>query len=159
MELKQYLQKVTALLVKYRYAVMVLALGMVLMLLPSGITSAEPEATEPVPVLTSSDQEKLASILSQIRGAGRVEVLLSYASGERTQYQTDGSDDRTDTVTVTDSDRNQTGLVTQVDPARYGGAIIVCQGAGDPSVKLAIVDAVSKFTGLTSNQIAVLEMK
>jgi stage III sporulation protein AG len=39
------------------------------------------------------------------------------------------------------------------------GAIVLCQGADVPSVRLAIVDAVSKVTGLVANQISVLKMK
>ena len=88
-------------------------------------------------------------------------MLLSYAEGERIIYQTDTDDgfQSSDTVTVTDSERNQTGLVVQTVPAVFQGAVIVCQGAGNPSVRLAIVDAVSKYTGLGAHQISVLEMK
>jgi len=39
------------------------------------------------------------------------------------------------------------------------GAVIVCQGADDPQVRLSIVDAVSKVTGLGSDKISVLKMK
>ena len=88
-------------------------------------------------------------------------MLLRVGSGAQTVYQTDtdSTGQRADTVTVTDSDRNETGLVTQILPPVYEGAIIVCQGAGDPTVRLAIVDAVTKYTGLGANQVSVLEMK
>ena len=41
----------------------------------------------------------------------------------------------------------------------YQGAIILCQGADSPSVRLAITQAVSKVTGLPTDRIAVLKMK
>ena len=112
-------------------------------------------------------EEKLASILSQVDGAGKVQVILTAAAGEEIIYQTNNdltSNDESnstdvDTVTITDSERNQTGLIRQVNPPIYQGAIVVCQGADDPTVQLAIVDAVSKLTGLGANRISVLKMK
>ena len=64
-----------------------------------------------------------------------------------------------DTVIITDSERNQNGLIHQINPPSYMGAIIVCQGADDPAVKLSITEAVSKITGLKTNRISVLRMK
>lgn len=138
---------------------MVLVLGLALMMIPGKPKDQEPMELEESQIVSLSPEEKLEQILCSVKGAGRVEVLLSYAEGERTLYQTDSGTQSTDTVTVTDSDRNQSGLVAQVIPAVYRGAVIVCQGGGNPAVRLAIVDAVAKFTGLGSNQIAVLEMK
>lgn len=152
------------LLKKYRYAIAVLILGLGLMLLPTG--TGQPTETAPAAAATASQspEQRLAAILSQVAGAGEVQVLLSVAQGERTDYQTDTdtsgpTNQRSDTVTVTDRDRNETGLIVQVHPPEYLGAVIVCQGADDPTVRLAIVDAVSKYTGLKANQISVLKMK
>ena len=93
--------------------------------------------------------------------------MLTVASGTETIYQTNsdsstGGDTQTtryETVTVTDASRNQSGLIRQVNPPNYLGVIVVCQGADSPSVKLAIVDAVSKITGLGADRISVLKMK
>ena len=63
------------------------------------------------------------------------------------------------TVTLTDSNRNQSGLIRQIIPEKYQGAVILCQGADDPIIRLAIVDAVSKATGLGANKISVLKLK
>ena len=41
----------------------------------------------------------------------------------------------------------------------YLGAVIVCQGGDSPTVKLAIVEAVSNATGLSADKITVLKMK
>ena len=109
----------------------------------------------------------MAALLTQIEGVGKVEVMLTIASGEETVFQTDqdismGNDTqstRQETVMTTDTQRNQTGLIKQINPARYLGAVIVCQGADSPSVRFAVVDAVSKATGLGSDRISVLKMK
>ena len=93
--------------------------------------------------------------------------MLTVAAGQETIYQTDEkhsvssneSDTQISTVIVTDAQKQQVGLIHQVNPATYLGAIIVCQGADRPAIRLAIVDAVSKVTGLGADRISVLKMK
>ncbi len=149
------LKKATELLMKYRWAVLILFLGIVLMLIP---TSSEPkqapvESTEPTQ--RESLGEELNAILSQIKGVGKVQVLLTVDTGSNTVYQTDGED----TVIVTDGNRVQNGLVQRVESPAYRGAVVVCQGADSPTVRLSIVEAVSSVTGLSSDKITVLKMK
>lgn len=151
--------------IKYRYVILVVLLGVALMCFPTG----KKKAVEPIPVNVAEStverelEDALAHILSQIKGAGKVEVLLTEASGAETMYQSDthtGSDTgREDTVIISGSDRSQTGLVRQVNPPSYMGAIVVCQGADSASVRLAIVQAVSSVTGLGADHITVLKMK
>ena len=59
---------------------------------------------------------------------------------------------------ITDYNRNESALVERVDPPQYLGAIVICQGADSAAVRLAVVEAVSKYTGLGADQIAVLKM-
>lgn len=155
---------VQKLIKKNKYVFLVLVIGLILMLLPVGDHKKES------PVIqghTMQNEEpslefKLSEILSRISGAGRVEVLLTYRSGEETVYQEDSrnsaDDNSQDTVIITDAERSQAGLIKQTNPAVCLGALIVCQGADDPLVKLSIVDAVSKTTGLGANQISVVKM-
>lgn len=148
---------------KYRYVLLVVLAGLFLMALPDGKNAKaapEPAAeTEPRQDL----QTDLEEILSQIQGAGRVRVLLTQREGEQTVYQTDedstSSGVRSDTVLLNGSDRSQTGLVQQINPPTYLGAVIVCQGADSASVRLAIVSAVGSVTGLSTDKITVLKMK
>ena len=152
---------------KYRYVLLVLLIGMIFMILPEKAeTQAEHASTEP---LSKSDDpsDQLEQILSQIQGAGKVDVLLTYATGEEIIYQTNEDDSnssdsattRRDTVIITDSGRGEAGLIQTVIPPTYLGAIVVCQGADSPSVKLSIVEAVANATGLGPDRITVLKMK
>ena len=167
MEIKRSLIKAGEVLKKYRYAAIVVVAGIFLMLLPIGEASASEETAPNQREVSDSMEERLCAILSQIRGAGRVQVMLTIAQGEETVYQFDqdlttdegGSSSQKDTVTVTDKDRGQSGLITQVNPPRYQGALIVCQGADDPAVRLAISEAVSGLTGLGTDKIAIAKMK
>ena len=101
-----------------------------------------------------------------ISGAGKVSVLLTQSAGEETVYQIDeevsgsGSDNsRRQTVLVSGTGREETGLIRQVRAPTYLGAVVVCQGADNASVRLAVVEAVKSATGLTADRISVLKMK
>lgn len=164
MEVKNWIQKLTGYLSKYRYAACILLVGIVLMAIPSADTDQpEQEITEEYTVTEADPQVQLAAVLSKVQGAGKVEVLLSVATGSQTSYHSDTREDadssQSTAVIVTDGSRNESALVERVDPPQYLGAIILCQGADSATVRLAIVEAVSKYTGLGADQIAVLKMK
>ena len=148
---------------KYKYVLLILAVGIGLMLIP-GRNKEEPTPQPESPTLVFTDERSsLEKILSRIDGAGKVELLLTYAVGETTVYQVD--EDRTDsgvrleTVVISDGNRGETGLVSQIRAPEYLGAVVVCQGGNDPVVQLAIAEAVADATGLRMDQISVLKMK
>ena len=140
---------------KFKYPVLILLLGVLLLLLPrpSG-REAEPEATAPAVEERSTlavEETRLANLLSRIQGAGAVEVMLSLKSGEQIQED--------NTVLYGTGSGTQSALVQQVTAPTYQGAIVVCQGADDPGVKLALVQAVASVTGLGTDQITVVKMR
>ena len=153
---------------KYKYVWIVLMAGIVLMLIPGRSEQLPDESPASQPVQQDvSMEEKLEAILGQLKGAGKVKVMLSVSQGEQIIFQTDNTysqgerdtDTRTQTILITDHNRNETGLVHQKNPPKYMGAIILSQGAEDPLVKLSIVEAVSKVTGLGADKISVLKME
>ena len=157
-------------LTKYKHVLLILLVGILLMLLPAG-EKATQQAEQTLPAETKQEtqtlQEQLSTLLSQMEGAGKVQVLLTLASGEKTLYQTNedsttSSQSETkqiDTVILTDSNRNEVGLIRQVDPPTYLGAVVLCQGAENSAVRLAITEAVSNATGLGYHKISILKMK
>ena len=151
-------------LLKYRYPAIILLLGILLMMLPvrkSNDSSQIDDVTEPI-----SMEERIINTLSKIEGAGKEDVIHSLSVGEEIIYQSDVETDISDgeesvhskTILISDSQRTQSGLVKQINPPAYLGAVISCQGADNPVVKLAIVDAVSDATGLRADKITVLKM-
>ena len=92
-----------------------------------------------------------------------MQVLLTEEAGRQTLYQTDIQSDESrrteDTVLVEDASRRETGLVRQTLEPKYRGAVVLCQGADQPSVRLAVVEAVRCVTGLGADRISVLNMK
>lgn len=161
--------RITERIGKYKYAWIVLLVGMVLMMIPGKDRQTTQIETKQTEIVTeeSSIESQLEEVLRKIDGAGDVKVMLGVELGERIVYQTDSTysqsdtntDTRTQTILITDSGRNETGLVHQINPPVYRGAIVLANGAGDPSVKLSIVNAVSNVTGLGADKISVLKMK
>ena len=139
-----------------KYPLAVLLLGLVLLLIPKRQTADAAEAPQaPAVPGETADEEltdleaRLEEILSQVEGAGRVRVMLRYASGVRTVYQTDttqeirtGQDDRqtrTTLETVMTSAGSQCAPVAvQSYSPTFQGALIVSDGAGSPDRKSVV---------------------
>ena len=164
MDLGEFKNKALECIRKHKYALAVVLLGLLLIFIPIGSGSnkanTQPQ-TQSYAAEVETVEQRLADILSRIDGAGKVQVMLTVASSEQKVYQEDtelsggGADtSRYDTVIIKDAQGNEMGLIQQVIGAKYQGAIIVCQGAGKPAVKLAIVEAVSRVTGLGADQIS-----
>lgn len=150
-----HLKKWTQALGKYRWAVLILLIGVVLMLIPSGSTLKQTQQMQESEPTADDMEQRLTDILSKVHGVGKVQVMLTLEAGETTVYRMDEDG----TVIVTDQDRAQSGLVERVEAQKYRGAVVVCQGADSPSVRLNIVQAVAGVTGLSSDRIVVMKMK
>lgn len=167
MDIKAFGEKTRELFGKFKYALIILLVGLVLLLLPEKKQQVIMNTTDVKYDNQNIQLDALTKILQSVDGAGDVQVLLSTAMGEETIYQTnqdtstsgDGNTSKTETVIITDAQRNEAGLVTQVNPPVYLGAIVVCQGADSPTVRLALTQAVAKITGLGTDNICILKMK
>jgi stage III sporulation protein AG len=168
-KIKTWQKRAGEFLQKYKLAFFVLLLGLVLLLLPQKKKDAAPAASlEPVQTQTAAaDEERLAALLGQMDGVGRVSVMLSIDSSEQSVYQSDskstsgqsGTSQEHTTVLTSQSGSGQEPVVIKKIYPTYRGAVIVCQGAGSAAVRLAVIQAVSGLTGLGSDQIAVVKMK
>ena len=147
---------------KYRYVALAALLGIFLMVLP-GTPREQPELETEEKQTAPQLQDSLSRLLGNVEGAGKVEVLLTQKEGARTIYQYNEDiregNIRRDTVLVNGEDRAENGLIRQVDPPVWQGAVILCQGADVAGVRLALVEAVKSATGLSSDRITVLKMK
>ena len=160
--------RIMEILKKYKYACVILLAGILLMILPE---TPKKETMPQTQVQKQTEnftiEGKLEETLSRLNGAGKVKVMLTIEKGEQTVYQTDSTyshnendtDTKTQTILITGSDRNETGLIYQINPPIYLGAIVLAQGADNPVVKLSIVEAVSNVTGLGADRITVLKMQ
>lgn len=96
-------------LAKHKYPLIVLIVGLVLLLIPSGSTKSSSDG------VSNDDEQRLAAILESSRGVGNASVLIS-----------------------------------------EHGAVVVCDGAANPEVKLSVIKSVEAYTGLGCDEIQVL---
>ena len=111
-----------------------------------------PEQTVTAAEETVSAEKRLADLLRRIDGVGEVDVLLSCSTSAVTEYVSDGDE----TVIVSTGSGKQEGLVRYTRYPQYIGAVVVCDGGGSADVRLYVTQAVSQFTGLSSDRITVL---
>lgn len=179
MNTKQLTDKLKGLggkLKKFRYPALVLVLGLCLMLLPIRRQKNEEQvipqtvSAEQTPDYKTQVEQQLCTTLGKMEGVGRVSVMLSLRTGTETIYQTDSSiasqsgDNPSDsaseqTVILSRGNNGQEAVVRKTILPGFQGALIVCEGADDPKVKLNVISAVSGITGLSSEKITVVKMK
>ena len=121
---------------------LLLSAGVLLLFSGGGLFGVRSEKTD-----TGSDpaayrlalERELASLCAEVKGVGRVSVMITLAEGERTAYS--GS------------------KVSSVTPPAVLGAAIVCDGGGDPAVKAELTRLVSALLGIGSNRVTVSERR
>jgi stage III sporulation protein AG len=128
--------------------------------------------------MTDSIEEKLAATLSQIEGAGDVEVMITYEStseivpaisvDKQTSTMTDNRDSGTSTtstentqsevVTVGGSSGSSALVLKEISP-KIRGVIVVAEGADDITVRLNLLGAVQTLLNVGPRQVDVYKMK
>lgn len=156
--------KVWKLLEQYKYVLIVIAAGIVLLLWPTGgrqEPSAGTDAAQEEFDLKELE-EKLSQTLSQVDGAGKVTVTLTMKSGMEQVLASDrtttvnerGSSVEEETVLRSTGSGEEALLITRRYPV-FQGALVVCEGGDDPAVRLTMTQAVSALTGLGADKITV----
>ena len=145
--------------------------GVVLMGLDGSQERSEPteSLTVPVPDEVVSDgneelEQKLEALLSQVKGAGRVQVAVTYADSAASIYAYDNSTRTTagegttsqDTESSLVSINNQPVLVSTASP-KIQGVVAVAEGGGDPLVQGRLYQALRSLLGINASQIAIIE--
>ena len=123
--------------------VLLLALAGILLLFSGGglfgAGSKKEEAeTDPTAYRIALENE-LAALCSEVKGVGRVSVMITLKEGERTDYA--GS------------------KVSSVSPPSVLGAAIVCDGGGDAETRAELTRLVSGLLGIGSNRVTVAERR
>ncbi len=153
---------------KYKYVALILCLGVVLMLWPTqSISGQEEDAASTVQTAEGEFrleelEEKLSAALSEINGVGEATVMLTLrSSGEEVlaQNTSEGSTSDRETVIVSTGSGTEEAVSVKTIYPQFQGALVVCDGGGNASVKLAVLQAVSAITGLSSDQISICQRK
>lgn len=159
---------VSALWKKYRFVVLVILAGVVLMLLPTHSDAEKDPCSEPSGRENFSLERveaRMEEILGQIEGTGRLQLMLTLQSGSQLQLAEDSdltaaaNEQRSERSTVTlnrGSGMEDIVVTRQIYPI-YQGAVVVCQGADNAAVRLALTEAVCALTGLSSDKVSIVK--
>ena len=155
-------------LATYKYVILAVLLGVLLLLLPDGKAEDAEKTTHLADFDRAAVQREMEDILSAIDGAGRLRLMLTVRGGGElelaqdralTQKQGDSADevsDKTETV-VLGSGSGAEVVVTQSRYPDFVGALVVCEGGGSAAVRLEITQALCALTGLSSDRISVIK--
>jgi stage III sporulation protein AG len=158
---------------KYGALALVILVGLILLVWPKGAGPPAPDVTNTEAEVYDLDgmEKQLGRILSEISGAGRVEVLLTLKTDmevvvvqdTETRNRRSGNGGTADTWD--DEIRLKTVLaggspivLKRVYP-EFLGALVVCDGASDAKVHSAILDSVASLTGLRADSVTVAQRK
>lgn len=160
-------EKIRELVKKYRYVLLVLLVGILLMLLPTRKTQPHTEQNRSDSYSLADTERRMAEMLQEIEGVGLVKVMLTLKSGSTLQLAEDNSSTQRDTelrrdsevVTLNRGSGQQEVVVTQETYPVYQGAVVVCEGADNSTARLRVTEAVAVLTGLASDKISVVKWK
>lgn len=107
-------------------------------------------------------EDQLRAQLAGVEGAGRVELMLTLEETDASVYaadtrRTDGSWE-SDLTVLSDSSYGETPVTVKRLLPVFRGAVVLCDGADDAQVRLAVTQAVCTACGLGSDKVAVLKM-
>ena len=119
--------------------VVLFALGVALLLFSFAMPSSDQKEGESSLNEYKTELEKeLSELCSEIEGAGKSKVMVSFSSGEVREYKS--------------------GVLISSSPPKIEGVTVLCRGADRASVKRAVCDMISALYGIGSNRICVLKL-
>ena len=160
-------------LLKNKYILILITVGVVLMLFSSGgDKTAQPQN---ISSLTETGfsveklEDRMATALSKIEGAGRVKVVLTVRSSteqviaedqenvERIKGDETESESTVQTVII-DAGNGESPVTLKYIYPEFQGALVIAQGADSTAVRLALTEAVASLTGIGTDRITVTKM-
>lgn len=152
---------------RYKFVLIVVLVGIVLMLLP---TSGR-EKTEEITSTQGEDfnleetEHRMEEMLEKINGVGKVRLMLTLQSGSRltlaeriqTEQMKEQSRIEREPLTLNRGSGTQEAVITNRFYPIYQGAVVVCQGADSSTVQLAVTESIQALTGLGADRIRVVK--
>lgn len=162
---------------KNKKIILIVSVGLVGMLLVAFSSPGrdKTEAGNQMPqnneVQKSGETEKsLSEFLQNINGAGRVEVMITYESGNENVYAVDtqqnslraenGEEEikNSSEHIIIKTDGNENGLEVKEIYPKVRGVAVICQGGDNPVIKEQITAMVCALFNINSTQVSVARM-
>ncbi len=115
-------------------------------------------------------EKRLVSIISAMSGVGRVRVMVTLEnSGEDIYLRDTDSEEisdkqgknsigRKDEYVIVDDGNGEKGIVVRTAEPEVRGVAVVCDGAGNETVKAQIIQAVTALLNISSTRVSVAPM-
>lgn len=180
-KLQEFISKIEPFVKRYRYPILVLFAGFLLLALgtPWGQTSKNQsdDIGSTAEANTAQDtgqfdlaafEAKLSEDIGQISGVGRISLSLSLKSTEEAVYAADiresnqsveASSYESTVSIISDGDYGQQPILVKKQYPAFRGALVLCDGADQNTVRLAVTEAVSTMCGIGADKVAVLKMQ
>ena len=152
---------------RYKWILLVIGVGLLLLAWPMGGGKTLPAAESVGGSSGSFDLEELEKkfsvALSEIEGAGRVTVILTVKTGTQQILAEDAKhserdndvEEETSTVILSRGGGVQEAVKLQEIYPQFQGALVICDGAGDPTVRLKLTEATTALTGVGADKISI----
>ncbi len=158
---------------KYKYIIVVIAVGFFLLILPQGKKEVAGKSSTLEKFEVEKFEKRVEKALSGCSGIGRCEVVLSIDSGPASIYEKDSKksereneggviyerDSDTKPSIVSEGSGRESPLVIKEVYPEFRGAMVICDGADNPTVRSAITNSITALTGLTADKISIIKMK
>lgn len=138
--------------IKIEYIVVAALIVVVALIASSSFSFSKSDSTDAqnVSSYVTELEKKLSKSLSEVKGAGRVEVIISVESGFKSVYK-----ESADGLVLVNG---KPVVVTEGYPA-ITGVIIVAEGANNLSVKISLLSAARIFLNVGEEKIKILTRK
>ncbi len=133
-----------------------LAIGVLLIVCAGSFSGSEKEPEAVLPEVTKTLEDRLSSILSSIKGAGQVDVLIVYKNDGEKSFKSD-SDGKNQKTVILNKQGEEEALVTETTAPQIRGVLIVADGAGKLSVKESLIKSAEIALGIAPHKIVVYE--
>ena len=160
---------------KMRFAVVLGAVGILLIMLSEILPDRKPDKQNDNTETTETDEaddfrkqteQQLKELLEQIDGVGECEIMVSvegtteYVYAEKISRYTDEDTDRKsdkldEDVVLVENNGSKQALVRKVIRPQVSGVVIVCEGGGDIKVNERVLRAVSTALNISSGRVYV----
>ncbi len=175
-ELKKITEKIGQIM-HTKTLVIIFIVGIVLLILPTETGQRESEkGKDDITSHTykSELEAELEHILSDVKGVGKVRVMITFSDSGKTFYvadeQTEGKtetsektekqkSDDTRYVLKNDAGGGQSPLISRESTPEVSGVLVIAPGAKDAKIKNDIIGAVRAVLGVKAHRVEVLEKK
>ncbi|MDE5860026.1 MAG: hypothetical protein K2H23_06540 [Oscillospiraceae bacterium] len=113
-------------------------------------------------IYANETESRLRTIIMEIEGVGKAEVLLTINSTEEYVYAEtvkNGASQTENGYVIIDKGSKKEALVKKINNPSISGVVIVCEGGDDPKVCEKLYNAVSTALNIPTSKIYVAEMK